>query len=504
MSRTKLFATNSFVSALQQMILLLYVFIVPRILITVYGSEINGLVVSLTQFIQYFLLVEAGISGASIYALYKPLAENNIIKRNAILSAAHKFYFKSGYIFTSLVVLLALIYPFILKQSSLSFWQVTLIVLALGVNGVMDFFTLAKYRVLLTADQRAYVISSAQIVYYIISIVIVFISAKLGFNIVLLECLLIISVFVRSFILWKYTNSHYKELNYKEKPDEESLKERWNVFYLQILGSAQNAMPIILATIYVSLKEVSVFSIYNLVIAGIGGILSVFISGLSASFGDVIARGQNKTLQKANQEFEQSYYMLITIVYSVALLLILPFVKLYTKGVSDINYIWPIFAFMITLNGFLYNLKTPQGMLVISAGLYRQTRWQTTIQALIAFLGGIIGGYFWGLYGIVGGLILSNIYRDIDLYFFIPKHVTKLHHKYTLKHLLPALIIFTCAVFVFIMCNIIINSVLSWLLWGCILTFIFITITIFLNLCFDKQNMKNIFKRIYNLLRKKI
>ena len=504
MSRTKLFATNSFFSALQQLVLLLYVFIVPRILIFVYGSEINGLVVSLTQFVQYFLLVEAGISGASIYALYKPLAENNIIKRNAILSAAHKFYFKSGYIFCSLVVLLAIIYPFILKQSSLNIWQIFLIVLALGINGVMDFFTLAKYRVLLTADQRSYVISFAQIIYYISSTLIVYVSAKLGFNIVLLECLLVISVFIRSFILWKYTNSHYKELNYKEKPDEDSLKERWNVFYLQILGSVQSALPIILATIYVSLKEVSVFSVYNLVVSGIGGILSVFISGLAASFGDVIAKGQNKTLQKANQEFEQSYYMLISVVYSVALLLILPFVKLYTKGVSDVNYILPIFAFMIVLNGFLYNLKKPQGMLVISAGLYRQTRWQTTTQALIALAGGVVGGYFWGIYGIVGGLIFSNIYRDIDLYFFIPKHVTKLHHKYTLKHLLPAIIIFIVAVVIFFIYNFKVNSVLSWILWGFISTVLLGVIAIILNFCFDRQNVQNIFERIYNLIRKKI
>ena len=143
-------------------------------------------------------------------------------------------------------------------------------------------------------------------------------------------------------------------------------------------------------------------------------------------------------------------------------------------------------------------------MLVISAGLYRQTRWQTTTQALIALAGGVVGGYFWGIYGIVGGLIFSNIYRDIDLYFFIPKHVTKLHHKYTLKHLLPAIIIFIVAVVIFFIYNFKVNSVLSWILWGFISTVLLGVIAIILNFCFDRQNVQNIFERIYNLIRKKI
>ena len=90
--RTELFLHNSFMTALQQVVAMAAAFIIPRILMSVYGSEINGFIVSVTQFISYFVLVEAGISGASIYALYKPLADNNITAINSIVSAAKKFY----------------------------------------------------------------------------------------------------------------------------------------------------------------------------------------------------------------------------------------------------------------------------------------------------------------------------------------------------------------------------------------------------------------------------
>ena len=52
-------------------------FIIPCIMLKYYGSEINGLVSSINQFIVYFNLVEAGLSGAAIYVLYKPLAGKN-------------------------------------------------------------------------------------------------------------------------------------------------------------------------------------------------------------------------------------------------------------------------------------------------------------------------------------------------------------------------------------------------------------------------------------------
>ena len=71
MTRTKKFMYNTIATAAYQMIVMLVGFITPRILLQYYGSEINGLVSSINQFITYFSLVEAGIAGAAVYSLYK-------------------------------------------------------------------------------------------------------------------------------------------------------------------------------------------------------------------------------------------------------------------------------------------------------------------------------------------------------------------------------------------------------------------------------------------------
>jgi O-antigen/teichoic acid export membrane protein len=95
-SRTKSFIYNSLTAALLQIFTFIAGFIVPRIILAFYGSEINGLVTSITQFIAYFNLVEAGLAGAAVYALYKPLADEDHKSINAVLSATNRFLLVFG------------------------------------------------------------------------------------------------------------------------------------------------------------------------------------------------------------------------------------------------------------------------------------------------------------------------------------------------------------------------------------------------------------------------
>ncbi len=431
MGRTKKFLYNSISAAFLQFVIMIVGFIIPRIMLEYYGSEINGLVSSITQFISYFNLVEAGLATSAIYALYKPLADNDIKNINGIVTAAKNFYNLSGYIFTSLTIGLAVIYPFFVKTNAVSPLNVGLLVLVLGVTGAMEFFTMSKYRVLLTADQKIFVISITSVIALIINTAIIIVLSKLRVDIVVLRTVALFSVFARSILLYTYVNLKYKYINYHEEPNYKALSKRWDALYLQILGSIQFGIPVVYATLFTNLKIVSIYAIYNMVISGINGLLSMFISGLSASFGDIIARKDLKLFQKTSSEFEFIYYSLITIIYSTTMILYNPFIKIYTRGITDTNYNLPLTGFLFVLNGILYNLKTPQGMLVVSAGMFKETRMQTTIQALIIIITGIVLIHYWGLNGMLLASILSNLYRDIDLMIFIPKYLTKLPVKST-------------------------------------------------------------------------
>lgn len=432
MDRTAKFIKNTLATGLMQITAMISGFIVPKIMLSFYGSEINGIVTSITQLISYLTLLEAGLSGATVFSLYKPIAANDTYGINRILAAAKNLYYKTGHIFSCMVVLCALLYPFFVHSTTLDYKELFLLFLILGINGVLEFYTLAKYRALLTADQKTWVISLASMVQIILNIIIIASLAYVGFSIVIVRGAAVTAIFVRTYLLWKYCRDHYDFLDFTVPPNNEAMNQRWDALYLQILGAIHQGAPILIATFFLSLLDVSIYAIFNLVILGLNSLLGIFMTGLTSGFGDLIARGEKESFKKAFNEFEFIYTIAITIIYSTMFFVFQPFISIYTRG-SDISYYYPLFAFLMTWNGFAYNIKNPFGMLVISAGKYRETRIPTTIQGAIELIGGILLALPLGLNGIVLGSILSNVYRDIEFLFFAPHHLTHMPSTHTIK-----------------------------------------------------------------------
>ena len=147
MSRTRRFVLNAGASAIYQIVIMLIGMITPRLLLIAYGSEINGLVSSVTQFISYFSLVQAGLSGASIFALYQPLAQGDKRKISAIVTATRNFYYRAGLMFLVLLTTMSLIYPLFVKTEQLSPILVAILIFVIGFNSIIDMFLLAKYHI---------------------------------------------------------------------------------------------------------------------------------------------------------------------------------------------------------------------------------------------------------------------------------------------------------------------------------------------------------------------
>ncbi len=503
-SRSKKFFYNTLFTALLQVVNIIATLIVPKFMLRYYGSEINGLVTSITQFITYFNLVEAGLSNASIYALYKPLAEKDDEKISAIVSASKKFYIQAGYIFTALTVILAIVYPLYIQIDGFSPWLIGLFVVVLGSNGFLEFFTLSKYRVLLTADQKTYVISISSILQIVLQTVIIVVMSCFEINIVIVRALAVSSIILRSLILAIYCKIKYHNVNYKAKPDKSALDKRWDAMFLQILGAIHKGTTVILLTVIVKdLSLISVYSIFSIVISGLNSVLNIFNSGLAASFGEVIAKDEKAVLQKAYKEFELGFYLIITFLFSVSFIMITPFVKVYTWGVTDANYDMPLLGAMLVLSAYIYQLKTPQGMLILSAGMYKETKWRTLTQGLIALVGGIILAFPFGIYGILFAAILSDLYRDIDLCFFANKYITGLSPMVTIKNtgkslLSMVLIVVPC-------CFVNINPV-SWLSWignACLVSIYAIAVLLIMVVIFDRKQIKGIIKRAKNIFRRR-
>ena len=108
---------NAVTGLITQLIIIALGLIVPRIMITNYGSDTNGLTNTLTQIFSYIALLEAGIGQSTRNALYKPITENDREGVCKILSVSRKYYWKITKYYAAIVVAMALLLPFILKTN---------------------------------------------------------------------------------------------------------------------------------------------------------------------------------------------------------------------------------------------------------------------------------------------------------------------------------------------------------------------------------------------------
>lgn len=504
-NRTKLFALNTTASALQQVVTFVVGLIIPSICLQYYGSETNGLVSSITQFISYITLIEAGISASIIYYLYKPLSENDNEKTSSIVSAARITYHKLGAAVVILSVVLAVGYMLLGQVEGLSRIDMFLLVLAMGVSGSLEFFTMSRYRVLLTADQHTYVLCFATIVGSTLNAIVTVVCAKLGLSIVWLKFIAIFTVYARSLVLSIYFKRKYKNINVKAKPDYSSQNKRWDALYMQILWNIQSGAPVLIVTAFTNFVQVSIYSIYNLVIYGINNLVSIFMSGLQAAFGEIMVLGDKEKLRQTYNQFVYIFYSALTVIYATTFAMFMPFIKLYTAKLEDSNeYILPILSILFCINGVLFSVKTPQGMMVMAAGHYKETKVQTTIQGAIIVLGGILftGVFKWGLYGVVIAAILSNLYRVIDFVVYIEKNVVQGSCKETLFNIISCFCIVTAVFLISPYISFGDSTAFMWVLNAIVVVLVSAVLVLAMSLAFQRKHLFATVQRVISIFKR--
>ena len=136
-----------------QFFTLLSGFILPKIILTYFGSEVNGLVSSLNQFLSYITLVEGGITGVIVANLYKPIVEQDSKEISSILVTANRFYKKIGALFIGYSVILSIVYPLYFK-TKFRFGYVCSLTLILSITLIIQYMFSLTLKTILNAEKK--------------------------------------------------------------------------------------------------------------------------------------------------------------------------------------------------------------------------------------------------------------------------------------------------------------------------------------------------------------
>lgn len=412
---------NILCSVLAQVATIVSGLIIPRLLLSSFGSEANGLVASLTQFLNYISLLEGGLGSVVLTALYSPLAKKDDERLSLILAAANKFFRQIAVIFVAYTVLLGVVYPFIVESSFSRFYVFSLTVVMASSLFVQYFFSIT-YKLLLQADQRMYIVQLVQITTTILNTVAVAIALRVYPQLHVVKTLGVLIFAVQPLVFRLYVKKHYSIVR-GIKADTSMIPQRWACFGQNFAFFIHDNTDTVVLSLFCGLKLVSVYSVYYLVVSHLKSFFRSFSHAYTPLIGKAIAV---HNLQEANRVMDIYEFVVSavgSIVFGSTIYLLPDFVLLYTKGVQDVNYYEPVFSTIIILAELVYCIRDPFVSVVYGAGEFKETAISAYIEAFINISLSIALVSKFGLLGVAIGTLTGMSFRLFYLMVYVSKRI---------------------------------------------------------------------------------
>lgn len=499
--RSKKAIKNILASLILQFVTIICGFIVPKLIISSFGSNVNGLVTSITQFLAYITLLESGIGPVIKSKLYKPIAKKEQKEIINILYSGERFFRTLAKIFIIYIVILCFIYPIIVAKDFEFIFTITLIII-ISFSTLAEYYFGMTYKLYLQAEQKTYITSYFQIISTILNAIITVVLIKLGANILLVKLLSSIIFVIRPLLQNWYVKKKYN-ISLKEADKNYKLDQKWDGLAQHVAAVIHNNTDVVILTIFSSVSEVSVYSVYLLVITGVKRLIQSFAGGIDASFGDMIAKNEITTLNKSFSVYEFFYYTLTTIFFTCTFLLIIPFIKIYTYGINDVNYVRPLFAFLIILAEFINIIRLPYSTLTLAAGHFHETMKGAWLEAFLNVSISIACVFKFGIVGVALGTLISMIVRTIEFICHASARILHRKIKQSFKKIIIVLLE-TLLIVVILKCIPImsIEGYLSWITYAIIVFTIASIVTVGSNLLIYKEERADLYTLMSRIIKK--
>lgn len=402
---------NLLTGFLGQVITICLGFILPRLFMVNYGSEMNGMMSSVKEIYAYIALLELGIGAATIQSLYKPIAENNKLRINQILSATSIYYKKIGMGYLICIIAISIGYPLIIT-TDIPYTTIVFIFFTTGIGNVVNFWVQGKYKLLLMAEGKYYITFTVMTLVAILNDIIKIILIYLGYDIISVQiayCIisLIPMLYYTFYIRWKY-----KWLDLKVEPDYEAIRQKDAVMIHKLSNLVFNNTDVLILTMFCGLKVVSVYVLYNTIFSIVEKFLNTINNSVSATLGQMYQTNKDEYVKYLNV-YELVFVYISVVASTVLYFIVNPFITIYTKGITDINYIVSYLPLLFTIYKMSMWIRIPVTNTIAYAGHYKQTQNKALLESVLNIVISVICVNFVGIQGILIGSIVATIYGGV-------------------------------------------------------------------------------------------
>lgn len=494
-SNKKKLARNSITSLVYQVVLVISGLLLPRFILEYYGSLTYGLVSSISQFLGLISLCELGIGSVIQSSLYKPLVGEDTQTISKVFVSSQKFFNKIAIAIIVYIIVLIFIYPRIVNDS-FDFLLTAGLILSISVTYIFQYLFGITNQLLLDADQEVSIEVIPQIFATIIATIVSIVLIKQGCTIVQVKAASALIYIARPIYLSWYVKKHYKidrSIIYTEEP----IKQKWNGIAQHIANIVLRNTSTIVLTIFANLEYVAIYAVYSMVIKAFSQAIESTTISLTSFLGIKIAESNNEESNRTFDYVEFFFHNIMTVLFALIAILIVPFVKIYTDGVNDADYIQPLFAALMVLGFYIYNLRTPYHTIIKAAGHFKQTQNSAIIEAVINVVVTLCLIKLAPLLAVTIGFLSAMIYRTVYYIWYLKHNIlfreVKLFIRYCFTDLLLLILVISVS---YLFDGNSIDSYLTWFVYAFKITIITIVVDLVYCYLFYKPYISNIFSLV--------
>lgn len=471
--------------------------LLARLILNAYGSEINGLVSSINQFLSVIVVTDMGVSTVIQSALYSPLVAKDEDKISAIMASSSKFYKTIGFMMVIYTLLLCIFYPRF-TEINFDYWFVASLIIILSIDSIVKYLFGVTRSMLLNADQHHYIQSFTSVIGLCLNFSFCIVLINSGYSIRIVKMITMFCYMINPIVYILYVNKHYT-IDWHIKYEVDPIKQKWDGFAYKITEYIYSYTDIIVLTVFSTLINVSVYAVYNMVLTAIRQCFAAISTAMQPYLGLNLARKDLIKVRKVFKSYEYIIQFSGTIIFGCTMTLIVPFVMIYTNGVTDAEYKAPCFAFVLTIATYFRYYSIPFLDVIFAVGHFKQTQKYYLWSAVSNVLFSIIFVCSWGLTGVAVGTLISALYNVIwqGRYVYIIIYEDHVNILQLARNFLKNLIILFIGYILTKQIKVQVDNYYQWILLAVVHFLIWFFISILINLIMDKNELVKLYDKIF-------
>lgn len=457
---------NNISTSIYQIFNILIGLILPRLFLLAYGSEVNGLVSSITQMLGVISLLDLGVGAVVQSSLYSPLSKKDNESISIIYSATKKYF---NIIAKCLLVyiLLLFIYFGIVKDTGFTpIFSITLII-SISISSFAQYYFGICNQLLLGADQKFYIISLVSLLTLILNAIVTFILININMSVQIVKLVASLIFIIKPVIYNIYVKKHYK-IKLIKNPPKNSIKQKWSGLAQHLSAVVSNLTDYMILTIFSTLQVISVYNIYVMPLNSIRALFESISQSYKSFFGNIYVENKIENLKYEFRKYELIIHFFTVIIFTCVCKVLVPFVLLYTSGINDANYENYFFSYVITLAYAIYVLRIPYTTVIFSAGHFKQTQLYSIIEILLNVIISVICVGRFDMAGVAIGTCIGVGYRLIASVYYLHKEIIKRDIYFFVKTILVDLVSVSFILLTTLNLTITENSIINWILFAAI------------------------------------